>query len=109
MIQNHLATGLANDIKRQICIAYLQLLYISNRKKVGLGLDNITNTCGWINNTSKDDIISTNIEDLKSKFGIDNVARDNYCFPNMYWLSKMHNTLVNTRYVVASPQSSIKP
>ena len=32
-------------------------------------------TYSEINNTSKNEIINNNIEDLKSKFGIDNIAR----------------------------------
>ena len=42
---------------------------------LGLGIKNTADTYSEINNTSKDEIINNNIEDLKSKFGIDNIAR----------------------------------
>ena len=71
-------------------------IYVSGiAKEVGPGSNNITNTYIEINNTSKD-------EDLKSKFGFENIAMDNHCLPNMYMPNK-------ARFFAACPKSTIKP
>ena len=33
---------------------------------------------------------------------------DNYYFPNMYWLPKIHETPIKAKFIVASSKSSIK-
>ena len=78
-------------------------IYVSGiAKEVGPGSNNITNTYIEINNTSKD-------EDLKSKFGFENIAMDNHCLPNMYWFLKLHKTPIKARFFAACPKSTIKP
>ena len=76
-------------------------------KKLGLGNNNTTDTYNSINNSSTDKIMNSNINDLKSKFGIDDVNIENLCC--MYWLPKMHKSPIKARYIIASPKSSIKP
>ena len=78
-------------------------------KGVGLGLNNTTNIYSEIYNTSKDEIINTNREDLKSEFGIAKIAMDNNCLSNMYWLPKMYKAPIKARFIVASPKSKSKP
>ena len=78
-------------------------------KELGLGNNNTTDTYNPINNSSTDTIINSNINDLKSKFGIDDVNMENHCLPHMYWLPKMHKSPVKARFIIASPKSSIKP
>ena len=51
-------------------------------KELGLGNNNTTDTYNSINNSSTDIIINSNINDLKSKFGID-VNIENHCLPHM--------------------------
>ena len=78
-------------------------------KELGLGNNNSTKTYNSINNLPTDTIINNNINDLKSKFGIDNVTTENHRLPNMYWLPKMHKNPIKARFIIASPKSSIKP
>ena len=78
-------------------------------KELGLGNGNSTNTYKFENNFSCDEIIKQNINDLKSKFGIDNVSLSNHRLPNMYWMPKMHKNPIKARFIVASPKCSIKP
>ena len=78
-------------------------------EELGLGNNNSTKTCNSINNLPTDTIINNNINDLKSKFGIDNVSTENQRLPNMYWLPKMHKNPIKARFIIASPKSSIKP
>ena len=78
-------------------------------KELGLGNNNTTDTYNSRNNTSTDTIIKSNINDLKSKFGIDDVNIVNQCLPHMYWLPKMHKSPIKARFIIASPKSSIKP
>ena len=47
------------------------------------------------------------MEDVESKFGIDDIAIENHCFLNMYLLPKMHETPFKARFFVASPTSFI--
>ena len=61
------------------------------------------------NNKSSDEIIGSNIKDLKSKFGIGNISQENHCLPNMYWLPKIHKSPIKARFIIASPKSSVKP
>ena len=77
-------------------------------KEVGLGLNITNNTYSEIYNTRIDEITNTNIEDLKSKFGVNNIAIDNHCLPNMYWLPRMHKTPIKVRFIVNSPKSLAK-
>ena len=49
-------------------------------KQVELRLDNTINTCSEIDDTSKDEIITTNIDDLKSKFSISLYCRGELLF-----------------------------
>ena len=77
-------------------------------KELGLGSNNTTDTYNSVINSSADTIISV-INDLKSKFGIHDVNIENYCLPHMYWLPKMHKSPIKTRFIIASPKSSIKP
>ena len=78
-------------------------------KELGLGNNNTTDRYNSINNSSTDTIINSNINDLKSKFGIDDVNIENHCLPHMYWLPKMHKSPIKARFIIASPKSSIKP
>ena len=78
-------------------------------KNVRIGLSNRTYKYSEINNASKDEIININIEDLKSKFSIDNIFMDNHCLPNMYWLPKVNKTSIKATIIVVSPKSSINP
>ena len=77
-------------------------------KELGLGPNNATATYEEIRENSSD-IVSNNIKDLQSKFGINEVSLDNHCLPNMYWLPKMHKHPIKPRFIIASPKSSIKP
>ena len=77
-------------------------------KELELGNNNTTDTYNSVN-SSTDTIISSNINDLKSKFGIDDVNIEIHCLPHMYWLPKMHNSPIKARFIIASPKSSIKP
>ena len=61
-------------------------------KELGLGNNNTTDTYNSITNTSTDTIINSNINDLRSKFCIDDVNIVNQCLPHMYWLPKMHKS-----------------
>ena len=61
-------------------------------KELGLGNNNTTDKYNSINNSSTYTIINSNINDLKSKFGIDDFNIENHCLPQMYWLPKMHKT-----------------
>ena len=74
-------------------------------KELGLGNNNSTKTYNSINNLPTDTIINNNINDLKSKFGIDNVTTENHHLPNMYWLPKMHKNPIKARFIIASPKS----
>ena len=78
-------------------------------KELGLGLNNSTNTYSTIDNKSTNEIINSNVKDLKDKFGINNVSLENHRLPNMYWLPKMHKSPIKARFIIASPKSSIKP
>ena len=51
-------------------------------------------------------IIDKSTRDLKIKFGIDKIPIENHRLPNMYW---MHKNPIKTRFIIASPKSSIKP
>ena len=65
--------------------------------------------CG-INNASKNDMINTKTKELKSKFGIDDIAMNNYCLSNVYWwLPKMAKTPIKARLIYAYPNSLFKP
>ena len=46
---------------------------------------------------------------MKIKFGIGNIPIENHRLPNMYWVPKMHKNPIKTRFIIASPKSSIKP
>ena len=70
--------------------------------EVRLGLNNTNNKYSETGNNNKDEITNTIIEDLKSKFGTDNNATDNYFLPNMYWLLKMHKKPIKARLLVTS-------
>lgn len=78
-------------------------------KELGLGINNSTETYNVVNHSTTDDIVNKNIKDLKSKFGIENISKDNHCLPNMYWMPKMHKTPIKARFIIASPKCSIKP
>ena len=52
-------------------------------KELGLGNNNTTDTYNSINNSSTDTIINSNINDLKAKFGMDDVNIENHCLPHM--------------------------
>ena len=78
-------------------------------KELGLGNNNTTDTYNSINNSSIDTIINSNINDLKSQFGIDDVNIEHHCLPRMYWLPKMHKSPIKARFIIASPKSLIKP
>ena len=78
-------------------------------KELGLGLNNSTQTYCSIDNISGNEIIESNIKHLKSKFGIDNIPKENHCLPNMYWLPKIHKSPIKARFIIASPKSSVKP
>ena len=67
--------------------------------------DTYSNACGL----SANDIIDTNIKDLKIISGIDNIPIENHRLPNMYWMPKMHKNPIKARFIIASPKSSIKP
>ena len=77
-------------------------------KELGMGENNSTYTYSQVTNKTAEDIINSNIRDLKQKFGIDNISLDNHCLPNMYWLPKIHKTPIKARFIIASPKSSIK-
>ena len=97
------------EAKGNIALICKQFYASMIAKEVGLRLNNTPNTYSEINNTSKDEIINTNIEDLKYKFGIDDIAMDNHCFSNKYWLPKMYKTPIKAKFIVVSPKSSMKP
>ena len=78
-------------------------------KEVGLGINNSSNTYREIHNCDEETIISNNLRDLMSKFGIDNISTENHCLPNMYWMPKLHKTPIKARFIIASPKSSVKP
>ena len=61
-----------------------------------LGLNNNSSTDTYKNSSglSANGTIDGNIRDLKIKFGIDNIPVENHRLPNMYWMSKMHKTLL---------------
>ena len=59
-------------------------------KELRLGNSNSTKTYNSINNLTADTIINNNINGLKSKFGIDNIATENHCLSYMYLIPKMH-------------------
>ena len=85
------------------------IVYAVIAKELGLGNNNSTKTYNSINNLPRDIIINNNINDVKSKFGIDNVTTENHRLPNMYWLPKMHKNPIKARFIIAFPKSSIKP
>ena len=66
-------------------------------------------TCNNSGGLSANDIIDKNIRDLKNKFGIYNIAIENHRLPNMYWMPKMHKNPIQTRFIITSPKSFIKP
>ena len=78
-------------------------------KELGLGDGNCTNTYTLEENLSYDDVIKNNLEDLNAKFGIGNIQLSNHRLPNMYWMPKMHKNPIKARFIVASPNCSIKP
>ena len=82
---------------------------MSDSKRSRNRINNLTNTYIEINNTSKDEIINTDIGDLKYNFGFDNIVMDNSCLRNMYWLPKMHKTPIKARFIAASHKSTITP
>ena len=77
--------------------------YASVIAKTGLSLNNTINK---YSETDRDEIINTNIKDLRSKFFIDNIIMDNHCFLAKYWLPKMHKTPIKARFIAAFPKSS---
>ena len=55
------------------------------------------------------DVTNTILNEIKTKFNINNVDSDNHCIPKMYWLPKMHKVPTKCRFIVAAPKCSIKP
>ena len=94
--------GKANGSITLICNQF----YVSVIAKTRLGLNNTTNKYSETDETSRDEIMNTNIEDLRSKFFIDNIIMDNHCFLGKYWLPKMHKTPIKVRFIAAFPKSS---
>ena len=53
-------------------------------------------------------IINKHMKDLKSKFNLD-VKQDNQVLPTIYWIPKLHKNPSKSRFIIASPVSSLKP
>lgn len=62
-------------------------------------------------NASKDEVINSSKQDLKSEFDIDNIiiAMDNRCLHNIFCLPKLKKIHTETRFIIASPKLSIQP
>ena len=78
-------------------------------RELGLNNNSSTDTCSKAGGLSANDIIDKNIRDLRIKFGNDNIPIENHRLPNMYWTSKTFKNPIKARFIVASPESSIKP
>ena len=78
-------------------------------RELGLNNNSSTDTYKNAGGLSANGIIDGNIRDLKIKFCIDNISFENHRLPNMYWMPKMHKSPIKARFIIAFPQSSIKP
>ena len=78
-------------------------------RELGLNNNSSTDTYKNAGGLSANGIIDGNIRDLKIKFCIDNIPFENHRLPNMYWMPKMHKSPIKARFIIAFPQSSIKP
>ena len=67
-----------------------------------------TDTYNNAGGLSGNGLIDKNTRDLKNKFGIDNIPIQNNRLSNMYWMPKMHKNPIKTRFIIASPKSSMK-
>ena len=47
--------------------------------------------------------------EVKTKSSIDNIIIENLLFPNMYWMRKMHKRTIQGKFIITSPESSLKP
>ena len=45
---------------------------------------------------------------MKLKFGMNNISIDNHLLPNMYQMPRMHKNFVKARFIIVSPNFSIK-
>ena len=65
------------------------------------------NTCTFINNKTKDQIIKEHkLYLFGHKINLPNNMQD---LPVMYWTRKMHKNPISFRFIIASPVCSIKP
>ena len=53
-------------------------------------------------------IVSDDTSFLKNKFSL-KVDEINKKIPNIYWTRKLHKNLTKARFIIAAPNSSVKP
>ena len=75
-----------------------------------LGLRDPSNTYKPINNITPTEIIKKHNIFLRNKFGLtSNNTVDKSRLPSIYWIPKMHKNPIKFRFIIASPECSIKP
>ena len=76
-------------------------------KELGLVGGQPSETYQHCEENNADDVISQNLEDIKTKFKIE-THHDDKKLPHMYWLPKKHKTPTKFRFIVAAPACSVK-
>lgn len=69
--------------------------FLPRAKDLGLGNNDKTSTYKEINNLSFNQIVNKHISYFSCKFGIEDVPINNHWLPDIYWVPKMHKTLLN--------------
>ena len=69
--------------------------FLPRAKDLGLGNNDKTSTYKEINDLSFNQIVNKHISCFSSKFGIGDVPINNNWLPDIYWVPKMHKTLLN--------------
>ena len=78
--------------------------------ELGLRDPSGTLTYKTVTDKSPNAIIDKHTKFLLKKFGINKPnSTDKVRLPNIYWIPKMHKTPIKYRFIIASPDSSIKP
>lgn len=75
-------------------------------KELGLNISLSTDTSSKINSLSAVDITNNIIDNI---IGSDNIPIENHQLPNIYWMLKIHKSPIKARFIVGSPNSSMKP
>ena len=87
-----------------ICKKFYALVLM---KELGLISNNNNNTYNTVTGNTEDEIVTSNVSDLKAKFKVNKISKENLRLPQMHWIPKLHKSPIKARFIIAASHCSI--